>query len=281
MISVVTPSHCQPEWLKLCTASIADQEGVAFEHIIQDTGKTEGLESLERDFPDARLIRERDEGMYDAVNRGLRKSRGDICCYLNCDEQYLPGTLKKVQEAFDADPDLDVLFGDAIIVGADGGFLSYRKSVLPRYSVVSVCPLPILTCATFFRRRILDKGQHWFNPAWKDLGDAQWVLGLVKAGVRMKCLNEYTSTFTLTGENMNFAANAMQEARRHMQQAPILFQWFRPVVRMIHRIDKLQKGCYRQDPFQYEIYTSLKPGQRNLIEVPQPTFRYPEVQLAD
>ena len=45
--------------------------------------------------------------MYDAVNRGMRKARGEIIAYINCDEQYLPGALKAVEEFFARNPEVE------------------------------------------------------------------------------------------------------------------------------------------------------------------------------
>jgi glycosyltransferase involved in cell wall biosynthesis len=47
-----------------------------------------------------RIFKEKDSGMYDAVNKGLKKGTGKICAYLNCDEQYLTGALKKIFKEF-------------------------------------------------------------------------------------------------------------------------------------------------------------------------------------
>jgi len=93
-ISVITPSYRNSERLKLCVASVADQEGVEVEHIVQDAGSDDG--TLDWLLADRRVKAcvEKDEGMYDAINRGLRKATGEIFAYLNCDEQYLPGALK-------------------------------------------------------------------------------------------------------------------------------------------------------------------------------------------
>jgi glycosyltransferase involved in cell wall biosynthesis len=91
MISIVTPSFQQLDWLQLAIASVADQTGTEHEHIVQDAG-TPGVEKLFHGIG-AKLFVEKDKGLYDAVNRGLTKARGEICAYLNCDEQYLPGTL--------------------------------------------------------------------------------------------------------------------------------------------------------------------------------------------
>ena len=100
MISIVTPSFRQLDWLRLALASVADQQGVEVEHIVQDGGsEAETLAPMAAN-PIVRLFSEPDDGMYDAINRGLRRTRGEICGYLNCDEQYLPGTLAKVTEIF-------------------------------------------------------------------------------------------------------------------------------------------------------------------------------------
>ena len=53
-----------------------------------------GVQTWAAKQPRLKLYVETDNGMYDAINRGLAKARGEICGYLNCDEQYLPGTPK-------------------------------------------------------------------------------------------------------------------------------------------------------------------------------------------
>ncbi len=50
------------------------------------------------------IYSEKDAGMYDAINKGLRKATGDICAYLNCDEQYLPEILRWVVDYFSVSP---------------------------------------------------------------------------------------------------------------------------------------------------------------------------------
>ena len=87
--TIVTPSFRQLNWLKLCAASVDDQQGVEVEHLIQDAQSGPELAQWVRDHSRARLFVESDTGMYDAINRGFRKATGDIVAWLNCDEQYL------------------------------------------------------------------------------------------------------------------------------------------------------------------------------------------------
>jgi len=96
--SIITPSFRNSRWLKLCIASVADQQDVKWEHIVQDSCSDDGTQDwLPRD-PRVKAFIEKDGGMYDAVNRGYRRAAGDILAYLNCDEQYLPGALKTVSD---------------------------------------------------------------------------------------------------------------------------------------------------------------------------------------
>ena len=83
-ISIVTPSFRNSRWLELCIASVADQNAMQ-EHIVQDSCSDDGTQDwLPRD-PRVKAYIEKDKGMYDAVNRGLRRATGDILAYINCD----------------------------------------------------------------------------------------------------------------------------------------------------------------------------------------------------
>ena len=72
-VSIITPSFRNSDWFKLCVASVADQ-GVDAEHIVQDAGSDDGtLDWLLRDQRVQTFV-EKDAGMYDAINRGLRRA---------------------------------------------------------------------------------------------------------------------------------------------------------------------------------------------------------------
>src|SRR5712664_1623019 len=108
--SIITPSYRNSQWLKLCIASVADQEGVELERIIQDSCSDDGTQDWLVKDSRVKAYIEKDSGMYDAVNRGFRRSKGDLLAYLNCDEQYLPGALRAVAEFCDANPSVEIIF---------------------------------------------------------------------------------------------------------------------------------------------------------------------------
>ena len=270
--SIITPSFRNSEWLKLCIASVADQEHVEREHIVQDAGSDDGtLEWLPHD-PRVRAYVEKDRGMYDAVNRGLRRSHGEILAYLNCDEQYLPGALKGVAELFAAQPEVDMVFADTVIINAEGDYICHRKVLPPLAWHSQVCSLAILTCATFFRRRVIEEHGLFFDAQWRDLGDVDWVLRALRQRLRMAVLRQFTSAFADTGENMNLKPNALREKKLMLAAAPAWARALAPVVKGHHRLRRLLAGIYFQKPFPYSIYTRRSPKTRVVHQVDQPTF---------
>ena len=270
--SIITPSFRNSAWLKLCVASVADQRGVTLEHIVQDAVSDDGTLDWLREDKRVHAFVEKDSGMYDAINRGLRRASGDLLAYLNCDEQYLPGALAAVKEFFGAHPEVEVVFADAVVVGPGGQFVAYRKVVTPSRRHVQVCHLPTLTCATFFRHSSLERHELFFDSQWRDLGDAAWVLRMLEKGVRVAVLRRYTSAFTRTGQNMNFLPNAIREKAALRAAAPMWARALAPLWAARHRLAKWRHGCYHQSPFEYAIYTQVHPDQRTAFEVDRPTF---------
>ncbi|MGD0812225.1 MAG: glycosyltransferase family 2 protein [Verrucomicrobiota bacterium] len=269
--SIITPSYRNSAWLKLCIASVADQ-GVELEHIVQDSLSDDGTLDWLLSDRRVRACPEKDAGMYDAVNRGLKKSRGDILAYLNCDEQYLPGTLKAVADHFERHPEIDVLFADCLVVDAMGECLCYRKVQIPGKYHTLVCHLQTFTCSTFFRRNIIDEHGLFFDAKWRDAGDADWVLRLLEAKIRMGIFRRFTTAFTDTGANMNLSANSIREKQVMAKSAPAWARKLEFALVWQHRLRRLFGGIYRQKAFDYEIYTLASPDRRVAHHVKKPTF---------
>ena len=272
--SIITPSFRSSAWLKLCLASVADQE-VPVEHIVQDAASDDGtLDWLPQDGR-AKVFVEQDQGMYDAINRGLRRATGELLAYLNCDEQYLPGALHNVAAFFEQHSDVDVVFGDIVMVDPHGEYLYHRKVQTPLKYHTWICQLSTLSCAMFFRRRLgFDQGL-FFEPRWRDVGDGEWMLRLLQRRTKMAALGKFTSAFTCTGVNMSAGENARRERRELFQSAPAWARVLKPCFILHHRLRRLFGGMYAQKPFSYDIFTSASPDQRQQQEVKHPTFRAP------
>lgn len=272
LVSIVTPSFRGNQWLKLCVASVADQ-GVPHDHIVQDGGSDDGTLDWVTTDSRVRAFVEKDKGMYDALNRGLRRAQGEILAWLNCDEQYLPGTLPAVITFFEQHPEIDFLFGDVIMVDPAGAYLWHRKMQTPLLYHTWTCHLSTLSCAAFFRRQVVFDHNLLFDTKWRDAGDAEWMVRVLGRPFKMATLGAFTSTFTQTGANMSAAPNAVRENAELRRLAPRWAQVLRPGLILHHRLRRWLGGMYRQGPFAYEIFTNASPKQRQRFEVAQPWFR--------
>ena len=93
LVSIITPSLNQARFLDDTLRSVRDQTYPHIEHIVIDGGSTDGtVEMLARNLCDERFrwLSEPDDGMYWAVNKGLRMASGSIVAYLNADDVFLP-----------------------------------------------------------------------------------------------------------------------------------------------------------------------------------------------
>jgi len=298
--TIVTPHFKQLDWLRLCVASVADQageSGLLVEHIIQDGG-TPGIEDFARqngaafssdasslDMPsdDAAgpkapyrlsIHREVDAGMYDAIKRGFRRATGDILAWLNADEQYLPGALRKVADAFHAHPKAEMIFGDTVVTDRGGQYICSRTALKPQrlHSLVSG-NLSFLSAANFIRKNLIYKG-HLVPEGWRVVGDAAWAVELLAAGVQMRRLPDYLSAFVDTGDNLSVRAEARDEHRRLAATAPAWARAARPLLIAGFRGRKLLAGGYHLQPFDYEVFTMQQPATRQRFRVPRPTQRW-------
>jgi glycosyltransferase involved in cell wall biosynthesis len=272
--SIVTPSFRGSAWLKLCIASVADQQGVQHEHIVQDSCSDDGtLDWLPHD-PRVTAYIEKDEGMYDAINRGFRRATGDFLAYLNCDEQLLPGALAAVAEFFTQHPEVEVVVADTVVVDEHGGYICHRHALVPAARDLWV-RFPVLSCALFLRRSVIDRHKIFFDPRYRWLGDVHFVMELVKHGVPMALLPRFTSVFTETGGNMGLHPDALRESRERASAAPVWVRPLRALFLVQHRLRLLARGAYTQPPFSYALYTPESPEARVVQHAARPTGRWP------
>jgi len=268
--SIITPSFRNSAWLKLCIASVADQSGATFEHIVQDSCSDDDTKNWLPHDTRVKAFIEKDSGMYDAVNRGFRRAQGDILAYLNCDEQYLPGALKTVADFFDANPNIDAVFADAIVTDASGHYICHRPALVPGGCSMWV-RFPILTCATFVRRHVIQEKRIFFDTQWRDLGDFFWIREMLLRGVRMEVLPQFTSVFVDTGDNMGQKPNAVHERQLKWRMAPPTVRATSYFFLLQHRVRLALRPGAQKKPFDFAAYTRSSPDRRVTLHADRPT----------
>lgn len=117
-ISIVTPSRNQARFIRRTIDSVLGQAGdFDLEYLVVDGASTDGTLDVLRAYGERlRWISETDEGQVDAINKGLRRTTGDILGWVNSDDALCPGALARVAAAFADHPETQWLHGRSQII---------------------------------------------------------------------------------------------------------------------------------------------------------------------
>lgn len=126
LVSVVTPSFNQAQYLEDTIQSVLRQDYANLEYLVVDGNSSDGSQQIIRKYADhlAWWVSEPDRGQADAINKGFRKAKGEIIAWLNSDDLYLPGAIANAVEVFNHHPDAGVVYGDAVSADGSGRLLN-------------------------------------------------------------------------------------------------------------------------------------------------------------
>lgn len=173
-ISLVTPSFNQAAFLGAALDSVLAQQYPALDYVVVDGGSTDGSSDLiaARAGRLAWWCSDPDGGMYDALNKGFRHTRGEIMGWLNSDDLLLPGALRAVGEIFARFPEVEWLSSLALSTWTPSG------------SCVGVANVEGYSHAAFIDRGYLPGGDRHYG--WIPQESTFWRRSLwEKAGARL------------------------------------------------------------------------------------------------
>ncbi len=258
VFSVATPTRNALPYLKRCIGSLRGQNFQAYEHLVQDACSSDGTSAwlATQGAADAALrpCTEADSGMYDAINRAWSRSQGQILSWLNSDEQYLPGTLARVQEFFESHPAVDVLFADYLVVDEQGHAVALRREIPLRRFYVANSFLNAQSCTMFFRRRLWDSGALRLDTRYRYAADKELLLRLLAQSVEVRHLPELLSIFGIDGCNMSTHAGMEREAEEiRLAYGGFRVRAMRSLPLLCRRVERLLRGAYVAKPLSYRF----------------------------
>jgi glycosyltransferase involved in cell wall biosynthesis len=188
-LSVVTPALDQVRYIGETLESVA-RVPLDHEHIVIDGGSTDGTVELLRQREDPRLswVSEADRGQTDAVNKGMRRARGDYVGWINADDAYVSAGVARAVSHLDAHPGVGAVYGFMEITDAQGLVTrTYRPAPFNWIRYLWLGDY-VPTTAIIFRRRLLEE-RGVLDEQFRDAADYDFYLRLFH-GVQVDRIDE-------------------------------------------------------------------------------------------
>ncbi len=246
--SIVIPNYNSGSVIERAIRSLVSQDYPNLQLICVDAeSNDESWDIIER-YRDRfdKVVREKDRGQADGLNKGFSLARGDIFGWLCGDDELMPGTLFHVADLFEKTPDADIVMGGCERVYEDGSkqVTHARSDAWEWIGFHNVVEQP----STF-----------WRGPLHRRIGslDDSYRLGfdwdfwarMAKEGARLVTTDKVLSRYYFSGDNKCSKAGNLfaEEAFRILRKHSPLHGWIAYVYRFIYRYFDL-KGCCDQPP---------------------------------
>lgn len=182
VFSIITVTYNAGQWLERTILSVLNQSYPAIEYIIIDGASTDQTVEIIKHYASgiARWVSEPDKGLYDAMNKGLERATGDYVWFLNAgDTLHTADTVQKIAMSLKKKVSLpDIIYGETLIVDAEGRSLGMRRLKAPRRLTWKSFRMGMLVCHQSFipKREIAPP----YDTAYRLTADYDWCIRCLK-----------------------------------------------------------------------------------------------------
>ena len=251
-ISIITVAFNAARTIADTFESVAAQTHPEIEHIVVDGASTDGTQEVVKRHAKhgARLISEPDKGIYDAMNKGLAQTTGEVVGFLNSDDFYADASvLAKIANAFQ-DPAVDACYADLVYVTQDNSrVVRYWKSkpFTKGDFAKGWCPAH----PTFYVRKSVIERLGYFDQSYKLAADVEFMMRYLERGqVRAAYIPHVLVRMRLGGASNQSWDNVVQQnkeifAALRKNGVPFSRMWF-AANKVVSRLKQFVAGRIRQ-----------------------------------
>ncbi len=195
LLSVITVVYNGAAHIERAFESVFSQDYSNIEYIVVDGGSSDGTVDIIREHENKidYWVSESDHGIYDAMNKGVVISKGDLIGVLNSDDYYEPGAIKDVVTTYLETEYRGIIFGNSFVIQGDLGirYLSIGKASLWR-------GLGFKHQAMFVHRYVHEQ-IGLYNTGYRIAADYDFVMNAVCKGVRLVHIEKNLVNYSNTG----------------------------------------------------------------------------------
>ena len=224
LVSIVTPSFNQGEFLEETIRSVLKQDYDPIEYLVVDGGSTDGSVDVIRRYEDrlAWWVSEPDGGQPQGLNKAFARSTGELMGFLNSDDTLLPGAISRLVGELERDPQALAAYGDAVYVDERYGETRYGKS-----QVWGVVPMARLATGTVMQPASLWRRRAWelagpFDEGYQVLFDVLFFLTMARFGPAAY-VEEPLATYRIHAESKTAHATSVRHADELLKAADEFF----------------------------------------------------------
>ena len=193
-VSIITVVYNAKHALESTIKSILSQTNSSYEYIVIDGGSTDGTVDVIKNHKQhiAYWISERDNGLYDAMNKALYVARGKYVWFMNAgDLIYDKEVIENITKLYTVDA--DVFYGETVMIDSDGTVLGDRRLKAPETLSYKSLAMGMVVCHQSFiaKRDCCD----YYNTDYKIAADIEWMINTLKHSKKMVNTHQYITRF--------------------------------------------------------------------------------------
>jgi glycosyltransferase involved in cell wall biosynthesis len=252
-ISVVVPSFNQAKYLELTLRSILDQNYPGLELIVIDGGSNDGSVDIIRRYAQHMKFwcSEPDGGQAQGIIKGFSHATGEILCFLNSDDLSESGALHEAGKYFSKHPDVDVVYGDALWIDAEGNAIQPKKEIPFNRFIWLYTYNYIPGMSTFWRRTVYNRAGG-LNPSFQLAFDGDLLIRFSDAHAKIRHVARQWSRMRFYPEQKNRRLRAQSDREDMLIRSrywknrlmPRTYYLRRKIALGIRILWRLLSGCY-------------------------------------
>jgi len=217
LFSIITVTYNASQWLERTIQSVISQSYPHIEYIIIDGNSTDGtLELIKKYQPSiTHCISEPDNGLYDAMNKGLKLASGDYVWFLNAgDALYSENTVQEIVNKFGGENLPDIIYGETQVVDSQGKALAMRRLKAPEKLSWKSFRMGMLIChQSFIVKRAIAV---LYDLQYRFTADYDWCIRCMKKATAIFNSHLILSRFMEAGLSAENRKESLKERYRIM-----------------------------------------------------------------